>query len=70
MKDGAAALGIAPWSLYRWTRMHERHVDFHRVQIVDAPLVDRQIAVVMRTDGVRVEGLDVPAAAQLLRLLR
>jgi hypothetical protein len=72
MKDVAAALGIAPWSLHRWTRAHERDAQFHPVQIVDeSPKgADRQIAVVMRSDGIRVEGLDVSAVAELLRLRR
>jgi hypothetical protein len=72
MRVVAAALGIAPWSLYRWTRIYEQHVRFHPIQIVDnSPAVaDASLVMVMRPDGLRIEGLDIQTAAQLLKLLR
>ena len=32
-RDVAAALGVALWSLYRWTRASEERARFHQVQI-------------------------------------
>jgi hypothetical protein len=32
-RDVAAALGVAPWSLYRWTRASEERARFHQVQV-------------------------------------
>ena len=73
LRDVAAALGVAPWSLHRWTRQVKTRRRFHSVQVV-APEPPEAIAhglvVVMRTDGLHVEGLDVEAAARLLALLR
>jgi hypothetical protein len=72
LRDVAAALGVAPWSLYRWTRASEERARFHEVQVV-APALRSAGAtpvVIMCADGLRVEGLDIEAAAQLLRLLR
>lgn len=72
LRDVAAALGVAPWSLHRWVRACERRARFHPVEVV-APAsatVGAAPVVVMTVDGLRVEGLDVEAAAQLLRLLR
>jgi len=72
LRDVAAALGVAPWSLHRWTRASKKCERFHEVQIV-APASrpsDAAPVLIRTTDGVRVEGLDVDAAAQLLRLLR
>jgi hypothetical protein len=69
LRDVAAALGVAPWSLHRWTRASKRRERFHEVQIV-APASrpsDAAPVLIMTADGVRVEGLDVDAAAQLLR---
>jgi transposase-like protein len=72
MRDVAESLGIAPWSLHRWARAYERDGQFHPVQIVDdaAAGAETGLVVVVQADGLRVEGLDVTAAAQLLRLLR
>jgi hypothetical protein len=72
LRDVAAALGVAPWSLYRWTRACEERARFHQVQVVAPASRSAGAApvVLMSADGLRVEGLDVDAAAQLLRLLR
>ena len=72
VRDVAAALGVAPWSLYRWTRACEERGRFHEVQVVASGSRSAGAAavVIMTADGLRVEGLDVDAAAQLLRLLR
>lgn len=70
MKGVAAALGIAPWSLYRWAQASEGQRRFRPVQIIEAPPTVPPIAVVMQADGLRVEGLDVATAAELLRRLR
>jgi hypothetical protein len=71
-RDVAAALGVAPWSLYRWTRASEERARFHQVQVARPAVRSGGAApvVIMTADGLRVEGLDVDAAAQLLRLLR
>lgn len=62
----------APWSLYRWTRASEERARFHQVQVARPAVRSAGAApvVIMTADGLRVEGLDVDAAAQLLRLLR
>jgi hypothetical protein len=72
LRDVAAALGVAPWSLYRWTRAYDHRERFREVQVVAAVSPSAVVApvVIMSADGVRVEGLDIAAAAQLLRLLR
>lgn len=72
LRDVAAALGVAPWSLHRWIRAYRQHVRFHPVQVVeDSPAsTDTRLVVVLHAEGLRVEGLDVPAAADLLRRLR
>jgi hypothetical protein len=68
----AAALGVAHWSLHRWSKAATHPSRFHPVQVVApvsaAPAPARIIAV--PTHGVRVEGLDVATAAKLLTLLR
>jgi hypothetical protein len=68
----AAALGVAHWSLHRWSEAARQPSRFHPVQVVApvsaAPAPSLIIAV--PTIGVRVEGLDVAAAAKLLVLLR
>ena len=72
LRDVAEALRVAPWSLYRWTRAYDDQERFHEIQIA-APASRSPGAapvVVVRADGVRVEGLDLDATAQLLRLLR
>jgi transposase-like protein len=71
LRDVAAALGVAPWSLYRWTRVWDERERFHPVEVVAAARSERVApVVVLSADGVRVEGLDVGATAHLLRLLR
>ncbi len=72
LRDVAAALGVAPWSLYRWTRACDDNERFHEVKIVTSASPSQRAApiVLLSADGVRVEGLDVDATAQLLRLLR
>jgi hypothetical protein len=67
MPDVARALGVAPWSLRRWT--HDRRV--RAVQVVaDAAPVRASVVVVLDARGLRVEGLDLPAVAELLVRLR
>jgi hypothetical protein len=68
----AAALGVAPWSLYWWTKQWTPRERFAPVQVV-APAPPRPvpgIVIVMSPAGPRIEGLDVEAAARLLVLLR
>jgi hypothetical protein len=67
----ATALGVAHWSLHRWIQAR-RHRRFHRVQLMPAAPVPPGPSVVIRFtgDGLRVEGLDVEAAAKLLALVR
>jgi transposase-like protein len=70
VKAVAMALGVAPWSLHRWTQRHA-HVPFQRVRVAPvAPAPLPTISVVLTADGPRVDGLDVDAAARLLMLLR
>jgi hypothetical protein len=72
LRDVAATLGVAPWSLFRWTRDSKKRRRFAPVQVV-APAPPRSvpgIVMVMSADGPRIEGLDVEAAARLLALLR
>jgi hypothetical protein len=63
---------VASWSLYRWTRASEESARFHQVQVARPAVRSGGAApvVIMTADGLRVEGVDVDAAAQLLRLLR
>jgi transposase-like protein len=72
LRDVAAALGVAPWSLYRWTKQSKPRQRFAPVQVVAAPSPRpvSGIVVVMSADGPRIEGLDVEAAARLVALLR
>jgi hypothetical protein len=65
--EAATALGIAPVSLRRWaqdTRFRPVHV------MADAVPLPTRIVVVIAAAGVRVEGLDVETAAQLVARLR
>ena len=63
----ATALGIAPVSLRRWAQ----DARFRPVRLLeaDAPVPSRLVVVVDAT-GVRVEGVDVETAAQLIARLR
>jgi hypothetical protein len=63
----ATALGIAPVSLRRWAqdpRFRPVHV------IADAAPAPTRLTVVIDASGVRVEGVDVETAAQLIARLR
>jgi hypothetical protein len=63
----AAALGIAPVSLRRWAQDPR----FRQVRVVaDAALAPTRLVVVIDATGVRVEGMDVETAAQLIARLR
>ncbi len=72
LRDVAVALGVAPWSLHRWTRSSPTRARFHPVEVVPAavPSVDAGLVVVLNAESTRVEGLDVESAARLLALLR
>lgn len=63
----ARALGIAPVSLRRWAQDPR----FRPVQVVaDAPRAATRLVVVVDATSLRVEGLDVETAAQLVARLR
>jgi hypothetical protein len=69
LPEVATALGVAPWSLQRWARASR----LRPVQIVSAPAAPRVVsplAIVVTRDSIRVEGLDVETAAQLVTRLR
>lgn len=73
LRDVAAALGVAPWSLRRWWQQPvPRGPRFQRVHIdaarVPAPVPS--LVLLITAQGPRVEGLDVEGAARLLALLR
>lgn len=73
LRDVAAALGVAGWSLHRWTRESPRRPRFRRIAVVAAPTptpAPSSLAIVIGAMGPRVEGLDVESAARLLALLR
>ena len=73
LRDVAVALGVAPWSLFRWTRRGKTRRRFHPVQVV-APepprVVTSGLVVMIGPEGPRVEGVDLATAARLLALLR
>jgi hypothetical protein len=71
LRDVAAALGVAPWSLHRWMREGKRRAHFRPVAVAapTAPVAS-PVVVVMGAAGPRVEGLTVESAARLLALLR
>jgi hypothetical protein len=63
----ATALGIAPVSLRRWAQDPR----FRPVRVIaDAVPVMTRLVVIIDAAGVRVEGLDVETAAQLIARLR
>jgi transposase-like protein len=69
LPEVATALGIAPWSLQRWARASR----LRPVQIAPPPVAPRvvtSLVIVLAPDGVRIEGLDVETAAQLVARLR
>jgi transposase-like protein len=72
LRDVAVSLGVAPWSLHRWTRARPSPVRMHPVQVVpmERPTAGATLVVVLSTEQTRVEGLDVETAARLLALLR
>jgi hypothetical protein len=69
----AAALGVAPWTLHRWTRASTARSGFRPVQVIapeQAPDATSLVVTVTADGRPRVEGLSVEAAARLLTLLR
>lgn len=63
----ATALGIAPMSLRRWAQ----DTRFRPVRVIaDATPVPTRLVVVLDATGIRVEGLDIDTAAQLVARLR
>jgi transposase len=70
LRDVAVTLGVAPWSLYRWTHRAPAPVRFTPVRVAAAPSPDPRLVVFLDTRGPRVEGLDIETAARLLALLR
>jgi len=66
MRTVATALGIAPVSLRRWAQ----HARFRPVRLLEDAPVRPQLVVVVDAAGVRVEGVDVETAAQLIARLR
>ncbi|OFW04905.1 MAG: hypothetical protein A3I61_17015 [Acidobacteria bacterium RIFCSPLOWO2_02_FULL_68_18] len=71
LRDVAAALGVARWSLHRWTRASKARARFRPVALAaPASPVAPPVVVVMGAAGPRVEGLDVESVARLLALLR
>jgi hypothetical protein len=63
----AAALGIAPVSLRRWAQ----DARFRPVCVIgDAAPVAARLVVIIEGTGVRIEGVDVTTAAQLIAQLR
>ena len=63
----AAALGVAPISLRRWTEA----APFARVQVrPDRAPAPAGVVVIVRADHFRVEGLDVETAAHFVARLR
>lgn len=63
----ATACGIAPVSLRGWAR----YLQFRPVRVVaDAAPAPTRLLVVIDATGVRVEGLDVETALQLIARLR
>ena len=66
MRAVATALGIAPVSLRRWSE----DARFRPVRLLaEAPALARLVVIVDAT-GVRVEGVDIETAAQLIARLR
>jgi hypothetical protein len=67
LRDVAQALGVAPWSLRRWAR----DPGVRPVQVVRDTAPERSgVVVVLGAEGLRVEGLDLPAIVELLARLR
>jgi hypothetical protein len=68
----AAALGVAPWTLHRWTRAVEPRRRFRRIEVSEpVPIVAvSSVVITLTARGPRVEGLTIETAARLLTLLR
>jgi hypothetical protein len=62
----ATALGIAPVSLRRWAE----DARFRPVRLLAEAAVPARLVVIVDATGVRVEGVDVETAAQLIARLR
>lgn len=69
LRVAATTLGIAPVSLRRWAADTRFRAVRLREAEADAPVSPRLVVVVDAT-GVRVEGVDVETAAQLIARLR
>jgi transposase-like protein len=67
----AAAFGVSPTTLQRWTRA-SRQPRFRRIEVMAAaPRAETApVVVVITAAGPRIEGLTVESAARLLTLLR
>ena len=66
LADVALALGVAPVSLRRWAQ----DARFRPVRVVADPVAESPVVVTISGAGIRVEGLTVETAAQLVARLR
>lgn len=68
----AERLGIAAWTLHRWTRVAPQRRQFRPIEVIAAApaAATEHLVVTITSDGPRIEGLSVASAAQLLTLLR
>jgi len=68
----AATLGVAPWTLHRWTRASRNRPPFRPIEVIgrEAAVGAVPVAITITADGPRVEGLTVETAARLLALMR
>ena len=62
----AHTLGVAPMSLRRWAQGDR----FQTVHVVPDPVPTSGVTVVVEGERLRIEGLDVEAAVQLIARLR
>ena len=62
----ATELGVAPVSLRRWAQ----EVRFEPVKVMADPVLRTGVTVIVEAERLRVEGLDVETAAQLIARLR
>lgn len=65
--DVALALGVAPVTLRRWAQDARFRAVVH---VVPDPVGEPGVVVTVSAAGIRIEGLDVEAAAQLVARLR
>jgi predicted transcriptional regulator len=70
LRDVAAVLGVAPWSLRRWAHGARLHSVAVVPEAPAPPTAGRPVVVVVTRDTLRIEGLDVDTAAQLVARLR